>query len=228
MNKEEELILVVPKKCFDNCGAFQGFNPEGEKYLKELIDTQSAYFTKRGPAEKDPSMKQIIPYCIVMQNGNILVYKRGKTGGEDRLKSLYSCGIGGHINPIDSSEETVPFNRTSLKRALQREITEEILIPKNNPSKTINTATNGGINSELDYVKFTTAGLINDDSNSVGQVHLGLVEIAQIPEGPVAALEEAISDLKFISPNELIEKRENLESWSQIVADNLHQILNKI
>jgi predicted NUDIX family phosphoesterase len=225
MNKEEELILVVPKKCFDDCGTFQGFNPEGEKYIKALIDTQSAYFTKRGPAEKDPSMKQIIPYCIVMQGGKILVYKRGKTGGEDRLKSLYSCGIGGHINPIDSSGETAPFNRISLKKALEREITEEILIQNNNPNKT-KEQTYGGAN--LDYVQFTTAGLINDDSNSVGQVHLGLVEIAQIPEGTVTALEEAISELQFISPNELIEKREDLESWSQIVADNLHQILDKI
>jgi predicted NUDIX family phosphoesterase len=207
-NKENELILVVPRNSLEKEGMFQGFSNQGEKYLKALIDNGNASYTKRGPAEKDPSLKQIIPYCLVMQDGKILIYQRGKTGGEERLKSLWSCGIGGHINPIDSKDENAPFTRASLKKALLRELAEEISLPEGE-------------------VTFTTAGLINDDSNSVGEVHLGLVEIAEVPKGPISANEEAISNIKLVSPEELVKQTENLESWSQIVAANIKDILKK-
>jgi predicted NUDIX family phosphoesterase len=208
MNKDKELILVVPRTHLEKAGGFQGFSPEGEKYLKALIDTKSATFTERGPAEKNPTLKQIIPYCLIVQEDKILIYQRGKTGGEERLKSLWSCGIGGHINPIDSTEEHSPFTRASLKKALLREISEEISLPNVN-----------------EKIEFITAGLINDDSNPVGEVHLGLIEIAKVPPGRIEPLEEAISNVKMITARELQAMRKDLESWSQIVADNIDQIL---
>lgn len=208
-DKNEELILVVPRKCLKEVGMFQGFNPRGEKYLKALIDTQRAIFTKRGPAEQDPNWKQIIPYCVIVQDKKILVYQRGSTSGESRLKNLWSCGIGGHINPVDSTQANTPFTRLSLKRALLREISEEILLP---PGE----------------VKFTTAGLINDDSNPVGQVHLGLVEIARVPSGTITPLEDVILNLKLVTMERLLDKRQELENWSQIVADHIHKIIEKL
>lgn len=208
--KEDELILVVPTKELVKAGPFQGFNPDGEKYLTALLDSSNnnAKFVKRGPAEKDPSKKQIIPYCIILQEGKILIYQRGSSGGEKRLTNLWSCGVGGHINPVDANEENAPFTRESLKNALLRELSEEISLPTG-------------------PVKFTTVGLINDDSNPVGEVHLGLVEIAEVQPGPISSKEDAISNPIFVSPQELLSKKNELENWSQIVAENLEYILNK-
>lgn len=211
MNKDQELILVVPTQEITNIGTFQGFNPNGQTYVDKILESNNAHFTQRGPAEKNPSLKQIIPYCVIIQDGKIVVYQRGSSGGESRLKSLYSCGIGGHINPIDAEEDS-PFTKESLKKALLREIFEELELPSSN----------------INDINFTTAGLINDDSNPVGQVHLGLVEVALIKNGPILAREDAISNLQLVSPKQLIEMRDQLETWSQIIVDNIDQILVEI
>jgi predicted NUDIX family phosphoesterase len=207
MSKENELILVVPRKSIEEIGIFQGFNPNGKTYIEKLLNANEAHFTPRGPAEINPSLKQIIPYCLVIQDGKIVIYQRGNSGGENRLKSLWSCGIGGHINPVDTNEQNCPFNELSLKNALLRELQEELILPM------------GG-------VTFKTAGLINDDSNPVGEVHLGLVELAFVGPGPILPNEDAIANLELVSPETLISKIESLETWSQIVAKNLDKILS--
>jgi predicted NUDIX family phosphoesterase len=202
MNKNEELILVTRRSTIDSVSPFQGFQENCEKYLDAIFDKGNTFFTKRGPAETDETLKQIIPYCLIEQEGKLMVYKRGNSGGEDRLKSLYSLGIGGHINPIDSIGNNDAFSRESLNKALLRELNEELEIPK------------GGIS-------FKTLGLINDDSNGVGRVHFGLVILAQIPPGDVFPKEDAIQDIKLVHKNQLSDLFDNLESWSQIVAINL-------
>jgi predicted NUDIX family phosphoesterase len=206
MNKEEELILVTPKSTLEKVGYFQGFTKTVEPYLQEILDKSNNHFVKRGPAEKNPDLKQIIPYCIIMQGNKILVYQRGQAGGENRLKNLWSCGIGGHINPIDRQKEH--FSREDLKTALLRELKEELILPKGE-------------------VTFETMGLINDDSNPVGEVHLGLVEIAQIPQGEILPNEEAITNLRLLNKIELNSQLDNLENWSQIVVKNLGEIMDK-
>lgn len=208
MNKDQELILAIPTLCIKEIGMFQGFNPNGAAYIDKILEEGKANFTQRGPAEKNPGLKQIIPYCVIVQGGKIVIYQRGNSGGESRLKSLYSCGIGGHINPIDADENSA-FTKDSLKRALLREIFEELELPSQNPKD----------------ISFKTAGLINDDSNPVGQVHLGLVEVALIKDGPILPREDAISNLQLVEPSQLIAMRSQLETWSQIVVDNIDKIL---
>ena len=63
------------------------------------------------------------------------------------------------------------------------------------------------------------AGLINDDSTDVGRVHLGIVHVVTLASARVRAGEKAISELQFLSLDELRQRREMLESWSQILVD---------
>jgi predicted NUDIX family phosphoesterase len=67
--------------------------------------------------------------------------------------------------------------------------------------------------------------LINDDSNEVGRVHLGVVHLVEVDSMDIRPREEAIRDLTFLTAAELQEQRNRLESWSQIVADALPQLL---
>ena len=66
--------------------------------------------------------------------------------------------------------------------------------------------------------------LLNDDSNEVGQVHLGVVHIFDLASPQVEKNEAMITNLAFLSPEELRARRDTLESWSQICLDGLEKL----
>ena len=59
-------------------------------------------------------------------------------------------------------------------------------------------------------------GLINDDSTPVGQVHFGIVHLCELGDENVAKGEACITDLKFLTVPELVERRDQMETWSQL------------
>jgi predicted NUDIX family phosphoesterase len=139
---------------------------------------------------------------VFTHGGRILRYVRGGKSGEKRLVAKGSIGIGGHIN--DADEGLFAFNADAYRNAVDREITEELKLA-------------GGFTDRA-------VGLINDDSNEVGQVHLGVVHVVELESADVRPGEAAITQLEFVTPEELRAGRENLESWSQIVIDHWEQI----
>jgi predicted NUDIX family phosphoesterase len=66
--------------------------------------------------------------------------------------------------------------------------------------------------------------LLNDDSNPVGAVHLGIVHQCQISSPEVTANEEAIAELGFLSLDELALRHEQLETWSQLVVQGWNDL----
>jgi predicted NUDIX family phosphoesterase len=197
----EELILTTTREALEEAtGAFQGFQP-GKETLQKIL-SKTWQFRRRGLVEDDPRIKQLIPYCIIVQDGKILAYTRGASGGEKKLHAKMSVGIGGHINPQDGMPNNV---YTQLREGMLREIQEEINLPR--------------------APKLEVAGLLNDDSNPVGEVHLGVVVTASIPKGPTSPKEGAIENPQFLSPEELAAKKDQFENWSQIVIDHLEEIL---
>jgi predicted NUDIX family phosphoesterase len=69
--------------------------------------------------------------------------------------------------------------------------------------------------------KMRIAGLINDDSTPVGQVHLGVVHLYHLTAPAVHPLEEGLAEAGFIHLDQARESRSEFETWSQIVLDNL-------
>ena len=67
--------------------------------------------------------------------------------------------------------------------------------------------------------------LLNDDSNEVGQVHLGIVHVFDLESENVAPNEAPITQLEFLSREELTARREQLESWSQFCLDHWDALL---
>lgn len=198
-----EQILVVTRSLFDSLGEFQGINTESDSYLPSLLDPKNNFFMDRAEAEDDPSHKQLIPYAIFRHNGKFLNYMRSKSGGEARLHAKRSLGIGGHINPVDTREDHLGHD--TYMAGVEREIDEEL-------------------NIEGGYTQKVVA-VLNDDSNEVGKVHLGVVHVFDLETDAVTSNEDAIADLKFSTIEELQgEMRDSLESWSQFCADILDKI----
>ncbi len=193
-----EHILVIKRSLFDQLGAFQGFQPDANRYLDAILAQGNNFFMARPDAETDPTHKQIIPYSIFHHQGRYLVYARGGKSGEKRLVSKRSIGIGGHINPHDEREDSLAS--TTYLNGVEREIEEELRITGSHTQRVI--------------------GLINDDSNEVGQVHLGVVHLFELDSDAVESNEDAIQDIGFFTLPELL-ALEALETWSRICVEHL-------
>ncbi|MFI0347671.1 MAG: hypothetical protein ACH346_02700 [Chthoniobacterales bacterium] len=200
MNTEK--VLVIPRALFDELGSFQGLESDPvavERYLSIFLDPNNHRFVARSEAEEDPSLKQIIPYIVITCGDRILHYRRGSGTGEARLLKKRSIGIGGHINDADGNGFS--FDAAAYTRALLRELEEELILPASFQASCIK-----------------PLALLNDDSNAVGAVHLGIVHQCVLDSENVTANEEAIAELGFLSALELMQRYEELESWSQIIV----------
>jgi predicted NUDIX family phosphoesterase len=152
---------------------------------------QRGEFRPRGRVEDDPSLKQIIPYLVLRDGERIFLMKRTSAGGDERLHERYSIGVGGHVNPGDAD----------VLGGLNREWREEI---------------------DAAFVPdFEPLGLLNDDSNPVGAVHLGLVYAADAAGRPVAIRETHKLSGEFVDMNAVAAVRDRLETWSALLFDFL-------
>lgn len=200
---KEEMVLVVRRETIEKLGMWHGLNFEVERFLPVLLARENNFFMARSAAERDPAFKQIIPYVLLMHGGKVLHYVRGKKSGEQRLVSKGSIGIGGHMNELD--EGLFALDQAAYLEGVRRETEEELKI---------STA-----------YKNRVVALLNDDTNEVGQVHLGVVHVFELEEPNVEKNEAMITNLAFLSPEELKERRDSLESWSQICLDSLGELL---
>lgn len=197
---QEEQVLVVERKVFDEAGAFHGLELDVKRYLDKLFTRGVPRFIPRPQAEKDPSFKQIIPYVIMTCKDKILSYVRGKKAGETRLVAKRSIGIGGHINPVDWTLFSADPYKTYLE-AVEREVNEEVSVETNHTNEII--------------------AFLNDDSTEVGQVHLGIVHLWTLDEPKVNKKEQMITQMGFMSIPELQEVNDTMETWSQICLAGL-------
>jgi predicted NUDIX family phosphoesterase len=199
----EENILVVRRSLFDELGSFQGLNFEPRLYLEALLSRGNNFFLPRSKAETDPTHKQIIPYVLISCAGRVLYYVRGKKAGEQRLVAKGSIGIGGHMN--DTDESLFAWDEAAYRAGVEREVNEEIRIESPFEDRIV--------------------ALLNDDATEVGQVHLGIVHVFQLAEPKVEKREAMITNLSFLTPEELEQRRETLESWSQYCLDGLDKLI---
>ena len=196
-----EEVLVVPRALLDEVGSFEGIRTAGlDQAVAKLLDPANHFFMDRAAAEEDPSHKQLIPYCIFRCGDRVLHYTRGKSGGESRLHAKISVGVGGHVNPIDTGDgRTGP---AAYHAAVTREIEEELDLPEEHEHRII--------------------ALLNDESNPVGQVHLGIVHLIDLKSDAVSSREDALTDLGFTALADLNGSWfERLETWSQFCIRHL-------
>lgn len=201
MISQEEQVLVVERRVVEQAGMFQGLTFEVDRYLPRLLAPGVPRFMVRSEAETNPDFKQLIPYVIISCDGKVLSYVRGRRAGETRLVGCRSIGIGGHINPTDEMPLFDSDFHDAYLSAVEREVAEEVVIEGRHHDR--------------------VAALLNDDSNDVGKVHLGIVHHWVLDAPIVHKREQMMTQMAFMTPAELQDVRDSLETWSQLCLDSL-------
>jgi predicted NUDIX family phosphoesterase len=193
---EAEDVLCVPRTTIFPDGAWHGLVSVGLERVLRTIRAASEY-RPRHMVEDDPSMQQIIPYCVVHhpRDGTYLLTRRLRRSSERRLHHLYSLGVGGHVNPVDGA------GGDPVVGGLQREWAEEVVCSSPATARLV--------------------ALLNDDSTPVSRVHLGLVFLVE-PEVAITSVRE-MDKLEGESLSLTAMRRHylSMESWSQLVFDDL-------
>ena len=197
-DKAAERVLVIPTALFHEAGVFQGFCPDAGAYLPKLLDPARLSYRPRAEVETDPSFKQIIPYVVLRWGEEAFHYTRGRRATETRLQALRSVGVGGHISADDSG-----LFEDAYRTGMLREVEEEVRL-------------------ETSY-REQCIGLINDDSNPVGQVHLGIVHVFELAEPKVRRREQVLTRAGFAPLGELRAQSDEFETWSQFVLEALER-----
>lgn len=188
----DELILVVKRTDLFPHGAWQGLQAVDYHRYAQLI-AEKKEFLPRSLMETDPTYKQIIPYLIFTYQHRFFLMQRQAKASETRLQNKYSFGIGGHLREEDiKNKDIVAWS--------QREFHEEI-----------------------DYAgscKVESLGIINDDSNPVGQVHAGFVFLLH-GTSPAIRVKEELKSGTLLTLEECSAYYDQMETWSQLVFDFL-------
>lgn len=204
-----EFVYVVPREeLFPECYP-QGLVPFGEALARDDVEARvrrHGFFVERAYAERRPALQQIIPYSVVRSaaDGRVLLVRRLAASGEARLHDKLSIGIGGHINPEDLQRP----DDDPIAAGTRREISEELDLSE-------------------EY-ELTSVGLLNDDTNAVGAVHVGLVQVLTTP-GSIAIRETENLEGRLVTPEslrDLAARGENFESWSAFLIEHIAQLLS--
>jgi predicted NUDIX family phosphoesterase len=191
-----ERVLVLPRDRIPGGCEFSGIRAAGATTLSDLRAAIAAHgsFIDRPVAEASPAFKQLIPYVVVRDRPLTLLMERTDAGGDPRLHRKASIGVGGHINPVDEGLDP-------LTAGLHREWTEELV---------------------ADWAPdFRLVGLLNDDSNPVGSVHLGIVFVVEADGRPVGVREHDKLTARLVTADELRAATDRMETWSRLVVDHL-------
>jgi len=188
-----ERVLVLARAYVPGGCDFHGIRKESLADLRAAVSRHGIYL-ERPTAEEDADHKQLIPYVVVRDGASVFLMHRTDAGGDARLHRKASIGVGGHLNPVDEGEDP-------LMAGLRREWHEEL---------------------ETDWEPdFRLVGLLNDDSNPVGAVHLGVVFSVEADGRPVAVREHHKLTGAFAGTDAVGASWDRLETWSQLVADAL-------
>jgi predicted NUDIX family phosphoesterase len=199
----EERVLCFERKLLDELGVFQGVSLEVEKYLPVVTSSSRLVYLNRSDAEHDKRYKQLIPYVLLICNGRILRYRRGRGGQETRLHGLYSVGIGGHI----AEEDHGLFSKgLGYHEGMRRELMEEVAVEE---------------------VKESAVAVINDDSTEVGYVHFGVVHVVHVANETIVGRRSGIVGPEFIPIVEAVKNVSGYESWSQLCLEHLELLLSR-
>jgi predicted NUDIX family phosphoesterase len=207
MSKE---ALVIERNILFKDETFQGFLPQTQRNLIPTILSNFKFHPRGEELETNKELQQIIPYVWILnpKTKQVFAYRRAPNENytEKRLRNKWSCGVGGHIDKEDSEDP--------IANAMMRELQEEIKI--------------------AEYPTPKIVGYLNDDKDSVGLVHFGVVAIAETPHNAEKGDEEMAEGRMFSIPEleALFANPENdIEAWTQLswpfVKSYLESLPNK-
>lgn len=206
---------------------------EGARSEADFRDTleRSGFFVEREYAERTPAFKQVIPYTLVMRRTDagepeVFRLRRTRAGGEARLHDKLSIGVGGHIEPVDLPRATTATEAGVLTPHSQADGPAPRSLRDPIPGATRREVLEEELEVEGAW-RLHSLGLINDDTNPVGAVHVGLVQILEV-EGAVRVRETEQMEGLFVPLAELLAELAagaNFETWSSLIIPHLEDVL---
>ena len=195
--------MVIPADLAASLCNYQVFGPPSPILEKIILENHS--FRDREEAETNFSFKQVIPYVVVSAPflDDVIVYlltRRTNKQQEARLHDKCSIGQGGHINDLDTSD-AITEGQSPILIGLMREIEEEFHLDS--------------------FETCLPVGVINDNSTEVARVHLGLVYRVHVISRFMEVAERGKHVAQWATVEELEPYYSKMESWSQIVMDQV-------
>ena len=189
----QQILVVKRDTMFKNQEAWHGISIDNlQTTLSVIAEHQESM--ARNLAELDPSYKQIVSYMIFTFDSKIFVMQRKNQASEQKLANKLSIGIGGHMTQQDIQGET-------LFDWIHREFDEEVSYTGN--------------------LAMHTLGILNDDSNEVGQRHIAIVVLLQGDNGDITLNGDEHKSGQLLSMEECFERFDEFENWSKLVLQAL-------
>jgi predicted NUDIX family phosphoesterase len=189
---DEHILVVRRAHLFTTQESWHGLQDVDFDYYMHIINHRKE-FHPRSVMETNPTYKQIIPYLIFTHDNKYFLMQRKSDASEARLRNKLTLGIGGHIREEDLKED-------SLVGWAMREFHEEVHYAGN--------------------LKVQPLGIINDDSNDVGKVHIGFAFLL-IGDSSEISVKSELKSGELVSLDDCRIQKESMESWSQFVVDAL-------
>ena len=204
-NGADEEIVGIPRELALPAGPWTGLRAfsspeEGEREISRLDGLAQA--RPRRELESDPSWKQPIPYAVALyrpqgapaSDVQLFWMDRLAGGSDKRLHGRASFGVGGHVSPSDGG----------IRAALAREWAEEVTTDA--------------------LPNFAPLGLLNDDVDDVGRVHLGVVFISMLTSPLIHIRETHKLAGSLVPVSEALRRRGELEGWSARLIDTIAKV----
>lgn len=203
MKHTEEILVAKRNNIIHLATVRHGITAYSHSDLEFTIDMTQTEWRVRNTMEDDPEYKQIIPYCVIRKGNKYLTYARAKGSGETRLLGSRSLGFGGHIDAQLFHDNTVSGR---ISEAANRELEEEIGL------------------LGADVVEGQALGIINNDKDAVGEVHIGIyLEYIVSDNWEPKQREAGVADLQWLTLDELCEYSESYEMWSQMLISHIEK-----
>ena len=191
--KDEKVLCVansdlkgIKKKVFGNTV---------KKLLKAI--RKHGYFDYRYNAEKNFDEKQVIPYVVLRCGDKYFVTERIK--GDSRLIGKLSVAVGGHINPCDVMDEAnMDYPELIVNCCIARELWEETTLDF----------------GKIQHKEFITTFI--DYSEEVSKCHVCLLTVIDLIDEDVEVKETDKLAGHWYTKDEINDKFQSLENWSQI------------
>jgi predicted NUDIX family phosphoesterase len=170
----------------------------------------------------NPRYKQVLPYLVARQlkaDGTYVYfpYRRTKGVGESRLAGNGSLGYGGHVDAADIlfTGNSILELKSTIIGSLLREADEEF---------TVFDAEGNKVPVQESWFTFGDLYIL-DNSNEVGELHLGLIMHLDIPIfHTLIATEDELAKLPAMTAEQMLASSDfNPENWTSIYLNYITQ-----